>query len=251
MFDHVSIRVSDRSVSQPIYERLLGVLDVPLAHSGEHSALFGRYEFSIAEAADERPVTSGAHLGFSARSREAVDAFWQAGIDAGLTSDGEPGLRPEYKPDYYGGFLLDPDGNSIEAVTHGDAANRSLLIDHLWLRVPDVAAARDFYRLAGQHAGFSERATDEPNLAWFVADRGGSMTVIADERPVTTRLHFAFPGSRAQVDEFHAALTSAGHPSDGAPGQRPYHDEYYGAFVLDPAGHGVEVVNHGDFLARG
>ena len=61
-------------------------------------------------------MTRGLHVGFRAPSREAVDAFWQAGIDAGYRDDGAPGPRTAYGPDYYGGFLLDPDGNSAEAV---------------------------------------------------------------------------------------------------------------------------------------
>ena len=69
----------------------------------------------------EHPVTRGLHVGFRAPSRAAVDAFWQAGIDAGYRDDGAPGPRTEYGPDYYGGFLLDPDGNSAEAV-HGERA---------------------------------------------------------------------------------------------------------------------------------
>jgi hypothetical protein len=61
-------------------------------------------------------VTRGLHVGFRAPSREAVDAFWQAGIDTGYRDVGAPGRRTVYGPDYYGGFLLDPDGNSAEAV---------------------------------------------------------------------------------------------------------------------------------------
>jgi len=55
-------------------------------------------------------VTRGLHVGFRAPDRAAVDAFWQAGIDAGHPHDGAPGPRTVYGPDYYGGFLLDPDG---------------------------------------------------------------------------------------------------------------------------------------------
>jgi len=64
-------------------------------------------------------VTRGLHVGFRARDRAQVDAFWQAGIDAGYRDDGAPGPRTHYGSTYYGGFLLDPDGNSVEAV-HGD-----------------------------------------------------------------------------------------------------------------------------------
>ena len=61
-------------------------------------------------------MTRGLHIGFRARDRAQVDAFWQAGIDAGHADDGAPGPRTQYGPDYYGASLLDPDGNSVEAV---------------------------------------------------------------------------------------------------------------------------------------
>ena len=64
----------------------------------------------------EHALTRGLHVGFRAPTREAVDAFWQAGIDAGPATTVRPGRARTYRPDYYGGFLLDPDGNSVEAV---------------------------------------------------------------------------------------------------------------------------------------
>ena len=63
--------------------------------------------------------------------------------EAGYTSDGEPGPRPEYTETYYGGFVLDPDGNSIEAVHHYRSCTGK--IDHVWLRTTDVAGVREFY----------------------------------------------------------------------------------------------------------
>ncbi len=67
------------------------------------------------------------------------------------------GLRPRYRDDYYGGFLRDPDGNSVEAVHHGDV--RPGGIDHLWVRVADLDASRRFYEVAAPHAGI--RLVDE------------------------------------------------------------------------------------------
>ena len=72
----------------------------------------------------EHAVTRGLHVGFWAPTRELVNAFWQAGVDAGHPDDGAPGPRPEYGPDYYGGFLRDPDGNSVEAI-HSERASRA------------------------------------------------------------------------------------------------------------------------------
>jgi catechol 2,3-dioxygenase-like lactoylglutathione lyase family enzyme len=62
------------------------------------------------------------HIAFVARDRAAVDAFHAAELAAGGTDHGAPGLRPHYHPDYYGAFILDPDGNNVEAVWHGPAA---------------------------------------------------------------------------------------------------------------------------------
>jgi hypothetical protein len=101
-------------------------------------------------------VTRRLHIGFGASSREHVEAFWRAGTDAGHRDDGAPGPRPEYRDDYYGSFLLDPDGNSVEAVHHGDIRPPGH-IDHLWIRVADVAAARRFYELIAPYAGYRLR----------------------------------------------------------------------------------------------
>jgi catechol 2,3-dioxygenase-like lactoylglutathione lyase family enzyme len=60
-------------------------------------------------------VTRGVHIGFAAHARPEVDAFWREGVALGARDDGAPGPRPQYREEYYGGFLLDPDGNSIEA----------------------------------------------------------------------------------------------------------------------------------------
>jgi predicted lactoylglutathione lyase len=63
-------------------------------------------------------VTRGLHIAFVASSRELVDEFWRVGTAAGYRDDGEPGPRPQYSPEYYGSFLLDPDGNNVEVVNH-------------------------------------------------------------------------------------------------------------------------------------
>lgn len=239
MFDHVTIRASDRAASERFYELVLSRLGVENTHAGEPFAEWG--DFSIAQATDDRPVTRSLHIGFFAASRERVDEFWQTGVDAGYRSDGEPGPRPRYRDDYYGGFLLDPDGNSAEAVHMSLDRNG---IDHLWIRVADVAASRSFYELVGGQAGFRFKTmADDPHRAQFVGD-GGSFSVVAGEP--TEQLHVAFPvATNAIVDDFHRVAVEAGYRDDGAPGERPeYHDGYYGAFVLDPDGNSVELVNH-------
>jgi catechol 2,3-dioxygenase-like lactoylglutathione lyase family enzyme len=237
VFDHVTIRVSDRAASERFYETVLGTLGIEPTYSDEHFAEWD--DFSLSQATDEKPVTRRLHIAFFAPSRGRVDEFWRVGTDAGYRDDGAPGLRPQYSDDYYGAFLLDPDGNSAEAVHHG--ARRSG-IDHLWLRVADVGASKRFYETVAPHANFRLRH-DNPERASFGGD-GGSFSVVPGQP--TEHVHLAFAASEnATVDAFHRAATGAGYRDNGAPGERPrYHPGYYGAFVLDPDGNNVEVVSH-------
>ena len=156
-----------------------------------------------------------------------------------------PGPRPEYGPDYYGGFLRDPDGNSVEAI-HSERANpvQPGQIDHLWIRVADLAAAKRFYATIAPHAGI-RLGDDTPERVQFTG-ADGSFSLLDDGRPLTEHVHLAFPSADdATVRAFHAAGVAAGYEDHGRPGERPaYHPGYYGAFVLDPDGHNVEVVNH-------
>lgn len=139
MFDHVTIRVSDRAASERFYATVLATLGAGDPYSDEHYAEWE--DFSLAAAEADRPPTRRLHVGFVAPSRAHVDAFWAAGTAAGYADDGAPGPRPEYRDDYYGAFLLDPDGSSAEAVHHG-SLRRGGIVDHLWIRVADVAAAK-------------------------------------------------------------------------------------------------------------
>jgi catechol 2,3-dioxygenase-like lactoylglutathione lyase family enzyme len=240
MFDHVGMRVSDREASRRFFETVLSVLGIRLDDS---SRLYDEWDdFSIMAAEDESAVTRGLHVGFPAASREQVDEFWRAGVDAGYRSDGEPGPRPEYGDDYYGGFLLDPDGNSAEAVHYDDGLRKGGVIDHLWIRVADVSASRRFYELVAPFGGFKFKG-EAPRRAQFIAGTA-SFSVVAGEP--TTNLHVAFPADdNATVDEFHRTLVDAGYRDNGGPGERPiYHPGYYAAFVLDPDGSNIEIVNH-------
>src|SRR5579884_2655546 len=103
VFDRVTIRVSDLEESRRFYAT---VLDLPPVDGAWH-------DFAIVAG----EPTTGLHVAFAAWSKRDVDAFWQRGVDAGYRSDGEPGPREQYGPEYYGGFLLDPDGNSVESCT--------------------------------------------------------------------------------------------------------------------------------------
>ena len=243
MFDHVGIAVSDLEESERFYRTVLSVLGVEPSYADAEIVEWQDWDILATNA--EHPVTRGLHVGFRAPSREAVDAFWQAGVAAGYRDDGAPGPRPAYGPDYYGGFLLDPDGNSAEAV-HTERAHPGPAggIDHLWLRVRDPAASKRFYTTIAPHAGLRV-GVEEPDRVQLV-DETFSFSLIADQRPRTEHVHLAFPAhDDATVRAFHAAALAAGYQDHGGPGERAaYHPGYYGAFVLDPDGHNVEVVNH-------
>jgi catechol 2,3-dioxygenase-like lactoylglutathione lyase family enzyme len=231
VFDHVEIRVADRDASERFYDTVLGTLGIEQTYKGPDIVEWG--DFGVA---DDGPLTRGLHVGFRAAGRAEVDAFWQAGIDAGYRDDGEPGPRPQYVEDYYGAFLLDPDGNSIEAVWHGKM--RGGMIDHLWLRVADVVASARFY----ETIGFEVRRYNREH-AHVIGERS-TFSVVAGTP--TENVHIAFPTTDdAVVQKFHRTAVGAGYRDNGPPGERPhYHPGYYAAFVLDPDGNNVEVVNH-------
>jgi catechol 2,3-dioxygenase-like lactoylglutathione lyase family enzyme len=243
VFDHVLIAVSDLAASGRFYRTVLGALGIEPRHVD--AEIVEWFDWDVLATNAEHPVTRGLHVGFRARDRAQVDAFWQAGIDAGYRDDGTPGPRAQYSPTYYGAFLLDPDGNSVEAV-HGDREHAVPpgRVDHLWLRVRDPQASRRFYATIAPHAGL--RLThDEPDRVQF-SGPDSSFSLVRDERALTEHVHLAF-GTRedATVRAFHAAALAAGYTDHGPPGERAlYLPWYYGAFVLDPDGHNFEVVNH-------
>jgi catechol 2,3-dioxygenase-like lactoylglutathione lyase family enzyme len=239
MWDHVTLRASDPAASARFYDLVLATLGVERTGTADWIIEWDR--FSISPADEEKPPTRGLHIGFSAPSREHVDAFWRAGVDAGYRDDGAPGPRPQYTPDYYGGFLLDPDGNSVEAVHHADV-DGSGVIDHLWIRVADVEAAKAFYVTIAGDAGIRLEG-ERPGWAHFKG-AGGTFSLVSGEP--TEELHMAFPAAdRAAVQAFHRTATAAGYRDNGGPGERPqYSPGYYGAFALDPDGNNIEAVFH-------
>jgi catechol 2,3-dioxygenase-like lactoylglutathione lyase family enzyme len=237
MFDHVTIRVSDLEASRRFYRTLLRREPV-----GDEYLEWD--DFGIAHADGDHPVTRHLHVGFAARSREEVDAFWRRGVDAGYASDGEPGLRPQYHPNYYGGFLLDPDGNSVESCTGFRDTVGGPPIDHLWLGVRDLGASRGFWETVASALSLNVRDGRQGRFHVWADDR--SFAPVADGRPPTEHVHLAFPVADDEaVAEFHRVATAAGYRDNGPPGERPeYHPGYVGAFVLDPDGNNVEAVNH-------
>jgi catechol 2,3-dioxygenase-like lactoylglutathione lyase family enzyme len=243
VFDHVGTAVSDLPASERFYRTVLSALGSEPSYAA--AELVEWEDWDIGPTDSEHPVTRGLHVGFRAPSPAAVDAFWQAGVDAGYRDAGAPGPRTAYGPDYYGGFLLDPDGNSVEAVhTKRERAVPDGCIDHLWIRVRDPAAAERFYTTIAPYAGLRVH-TPAANRVQVVGE-DFSFSLVHDERPITEHVHLAFSAHDDDtVRAFHAAALAAGYEDHGGPGERAnYHPGYYGAFVLDPDGVNVEVVNH-------
>jgi catechol 2,3-dioxygenase-like lactoylglutathione lyase family enzyme len=196
MFAHVTLRVADLGAAERCYATVLAPLGLDTARTDGQPS-WG--ELRLAPVEEGETPTRGLHLGVVAPSQAAVDAFWEAGVEAGLRSDGAPGRRPVYRDDYYGAFLLDPDGNSAEAVRHG-ALRGDGVVDHLWVRVEDLAASRAFYDALAPAAGL-RRVFAAPERIRYAGpgDGGGSFTLVAGE-PVTAGLHVGFPArERATV----------------------------------------------------
>lgn len=119
LIDHIQLVVDDLKASRAFYGALFEVLNVPIG--GEAEDYFWADELFVSTADSEAALgklTGRHHLAFQAADRAAVDAFHKAGLAAGGRDNGAPGERP-YHPGYYAAFLLDPDGNNIEAVYHG------------------------------------------------------------------------------------------------------------------------------------
>jgi catechol 2,3-dioxygenase-like lactoylglutathione lyase family enzyme len=133
VIDHVGIRVSDLAVSRRLYEAALAELGFSALGEGEFEGdayvLFGRGQsddFSL-HTVGSKPgrdrSTTGAHVAFKASSEDAVRGWHGAAVRHGGRDNGPPGLRPEYSGHYYAAFVVDPDGNNIEAVFHKPAAD--------------------------------------------------------------------------------------------------------------------------------
>lgn len=125
LIDHIQLVVADLDASRAFYEAVLQVLDVPIG--GGDKDYFWADELFVSSAdspAAQGELTGRHHLAFQTRDRDMVDAFYKAGLARGGRDNGAPGERP-YHPGYYAAFVLDPDGNNIEAVYHGEAARSS------------------------------------------------------------------------------------------------------------------------------
>jgi catechol 2,3-dioxygenase-like lactoylglutathione lyase family enzyme len=123
VFDHVSITATDLARAKAFYDAALAPLGI--------AVLWGDTDaFGYGDSGSHKPYfwlaatgksTDRLHVAFAAQTRAAVDAFYQAGLAAGGRDNGPPGPRAQYHPNYYGAFVLDPDGLNIEAVCHAPA----------------------------------------------------------------------------------------------------------------------------------
>ena len=116
VIDHVTLRVTDFEASKAFYSAVLAPLGHELGWEDPAQRLAEWGDFSIA--ADGKPLTRDVHVAFAAKSRQEVDAFHRAALEAGYRDNGPPGERSVYHEGYYGAYVLDPDGNNVEAVFH-------------------------------------------------------------------------------------------------------------------------------------
>jgi catechol 2,3-dioxygenase-like lactoylglutathione lyase family enzyme len=119
LIDHLALRVRDLKRSRTFYEQALEPFGVKVVESsqGPGFAIEGGGDFWIGEG---EPPAAPVHVAFAAADRATVDKFHRAAVEAGGRDNGAPGLRPHYHAEYYAAFVIDPDGNNVEAVFHGD-----------------------------------------------------------------------------------------------------------------------------------
>lgn len=121
LIDHIGLVVKDLAASRRFYEAVLKVLGIPIGGSAGETFWADELFVSSRDSKDvQGRLTGRHHLAFQAADRATVDAFHRAALESGGVDNGAPGERP-YHPGYYAAFALDPDGNNIEAVYHGEA----------------------------------------------------------------------------------------------------------------------------------
>jgi catechol 2,3-dioxygenase-like lactoylglutathione lyase family enzyme len=240
MFDHITLRVADLAVASSAINAVLDELEIKRTTNTSSFSAWGNFALTQRDA--EHPIARRVHIAFIAPTPAHVDRFGQAGVEAGFADDGPAGPCPDYADDYYAAFLKDAAGNSFEAV-YRDGTRPQGNIDHVAIRVNDVPASTAFYSTIGAAAGLTIRRQTPDRSSFAVGASDGSFMVIAGEP--TQNIHIAFSGEEDDVRRFHADATAAGYRNNGEPGERQrYHDGYYAAFVLDPDGNNIEVVDH-------
>jgi catechol 2,3-dioxygenase-like lactoylglutathione lyase family enzyme len=130
MLDHVTIGVTDIERSKAFYDQALRPLGIERLYAEQDAfAGYGAARKAFFWIGSRDASQTGAHIAFTAPDRETVDRFYRAALAAGGQDNGPPGPRPHYHANYYGAFVLDPDGHNIEAVCHQKVAATSQLAD--------------------------------------------------------------------------------------------------------------------------
>jgi catechol 2,3-dioxygenase-like lactoylglutathione lyase family enzyme len=226
MFDHITLRVGDLAAASRALTAVLGELEIEQTTNTSAFSVWGNFALTQTDA--EHPIARGVHVAFIAPTPGHVDRFVAAGIDAGFADHAR--------------VLADGAGNGFEAV-HRDGERPEGNIDHVTIRVKDIDLSTVFYSTIGAAAGLTIRRQTTDRTVFSVGASDGSFLVVAGEP--TQNVHVAFAGDDDDVRRFHADATAGGYRSNGEPGERPrYHLGYYAAFVLDPDGNNIEVVNH-------
>lgn len=240
MFDHVTLRVRDLAAATTAFAVVLDELEIEQTRGTPSLSAWGN--FILAQTDDEHPIARRVHVAFIAPTTAHVDRFGRVGIDAGFADDGPAGSRPDYAHDYYAAFLKDFAGNSFEAV-HRDGERPIGNIDHVAIRVDDFAASTVFYWTIADAVGLTSGRHTDRGAVFSMNEATRSFMVFAGKP--SENLHLAFSGTDDDVRRFYDDATAAGFRSNGEPGERSrYHPGYYAAFVLDPDGNNIEVVNH-------
>jgi len=118
MFDHIGLAVRDLAKTRAFYTAALAPLGLGVRYEQENVVAFGPPNKAALWFYDRGDGPAGVHIALTAETRAQVRAFYQAAIAAGGKDNGPPGLRPHYKPTYYGAFVFDPDGHNLEAVCY-------------------------------------------------------------------------------------------------------------------------------------
>lgn len=129
MIDHIGIAVSNYNKSKAFYSKALAPLGIELIVEVHGWAGFGiedKAAFWFGPADSGEQIQTPMHIAFRASKTEAVDQFYRAAIEAGAKDNGKPGLREIYHPNYYGAFVIDPDGHNLEVVCHEALCNETI-----------------------------------------------------------------------------------------------------------------------------
>lgn len=122
MIDHIKLRVADFAKSKAFYDQALGAIGMKLLPDSDDGYCAWSTNddplFEIAKPSESNPVSHAAHFCFRVNDQKLVDAFYKAALAAGGKDNGAPGPRPHYSPTYYAAYVLDPDGNNVEACFH-------------------------------------------------------------------------------------------------------------------------------------